>query len=133
MRRPESGGAVPPRVRRWGVASSEETAMLSRTLSLTVAAALVLLVGAAITTAKAAKPDDNIHAGTFVSFKDGKLVMTDKDGKEKTHALTKDVKVTIDSKDAKMDDLATLAKGAPVTVTTDKDNIAVTRVDAKSK
>jgi len=107
--------------------------MLSRTLSLTVAAALVLLVGAAVSTAKAAKPDDNIHAGTFVSFKDGKLVMADKDGKEKTHALTKEVKVTIDGKEAKMDDLATLAKGAPLTVTNDKDNIAVISVAAKTK
>jgi hypothetical protein len=109
----------------------EENAMLNRMLSLAAVAALVLFVGAAYAADKDAKPDDNTHTGTFVSFSDGKLVMTDKDGKEHSHTLTKDVKVIIDSKDAKMDDLKTVTKGATLTVTTDKD--AVVKVEAKSK
>jgi hypothetical protein len=105
---------------------------MNRVLSLAAAAALILFVGAAFAADKDKDAkDDNTHAGTFVSYSDGKLVMTDKDGKEHSHTLGKDVKVTIDGKDAKMDDLKTLTKGAPLSVTTDKD--AVVKVDAKTK
>jgi hypothetical protein len=109
--------------------------MLNRVLSLTVAAALVLFVGAAFAADKDkdAKPADDTHAGTFISFADGKLVMNDDKGKEMTHTLAKDAKVTIDGKEAKPDDLKLLTKGAPLTVTVDKDKAVALKVDAKSK
>ena len=92
--------------------------MVNRVLPL--AAALALLVGASVASARYYKADES-HTGTFVSFADGKLVMTDDKGKEMTHTLAKDAQVTIDGKAAKADDLKTLAKGAPLTVTVDKD------------
>jgi hypothetical protein len=104
--------------------------MLNRVLPL--AAAVVLLVGASVASARDNK-DDNTHNGTFISFADGKLVMTDDKGKEMTHTLAKDAQVTIDGKAAKADDLKLLAKGAPVTVTVDKDKAVASKVDAKSK
>ena len=100
---------------------------MNRVLPLAAAAALALFVGAAYAKDK----DDNTHTGAFVSYSDGKLVMTDKDGKEHSHNLTKDVKVVIDNKDMTMDDLKTLAKGAALTVTTDKDTVV--KVEAKTK
>ncbi len=73
------------------------------------------------------------HDGKVVSITagangaDGKLVMTDKDGKqEHTHAISKTVKITLDKKDVVLTELKT---GDAVKVTTD-DNGIVTAVAA---
>jgi len=74
------------------------------------------------------------HDGKVVSVTegkdkaDGKLVMTDKDGKnEHTHAIASTVKITLNGKAAK---LAELKKGDAITVTQDDDK-KVTAVAAK--
>jgi hypothetical protein len=57
--------------------------------------------------------------------------MTGKDGKdEQTHAIGRDVKISCDGKECKLDDLM---KGYTVRVTTEKkgDEIVVTRIEAK--
>ena len=48
---------------------------------------------------------DNIHHGHVVKVADGKLTMAGADKKEVTHPVAKDAKVTIDKKEAKLDDL----------------------------
>jgi hypothetical protein len=82
---------------------------------LAVVAIGLLFVGSA--SAKARKVDPTSHTGTFVSATNGKLVMTGRNGKEHTHAMAKDAKVTIDGKAGA---LAGLKKGTHVSVTTDK-------------
>jgi hypothetical protein len=73
--------------------------------------------------AKLANAADKTHTGKVVSVTegkdgaDGKLVMTDNDGKnEHTHMISSSVKITLDKKSAK---LGELKKGDSVTVTTD--------------
>jgi hypothetical protein len=104
--------------------------MLQRVLPLGIA--LTLFVGVAVAVAADKdKPAADTHTGKFVSFADGKLTMVGDDGKEHSHTLNKDVKVTIDGKDAKMDDLKTVAKDTALAVTLDKDT--VTRIDVNPK
>lgn len=90
----------------------------------TIAAALLFGMYAA----RFANAADKTHDGKIVSVTeakngaDGKLVMTDKDGKnEHTHMIGSSVKITLDKKAAKLGDLK---KGDLVTVTTDdKDKV----------
>jgi hypothetical protein len=59
--------------------------------------------------------DDKTHDGLVVSAAEGKLVMSDKEGKnEHTHTIGADAKVTLDGKAAK---IADLKKGDKVKVT----------------
>jgi hypothetical protein len=61
---------------------------------------------------------DKIHDGTVVSVAEGKLVMSDKEGKnEHTHAIGLTTKITLNGKEAK---LADLKKGDAVKVTADE-------------
>lgn len=76
---------------------------------------------------------DKSHDGKVVSVTagsnnaDGKLVMTDKDGKkEHSHAISSKVKITLDKKEAVLTDLK---KGDIIKVTTNSDG-KVTAVDA---
>jgi hypothetical protein len=94
--------------------------------------ALVLTLMAA----RVAVAADAVHEGKVVSVTegkggaDGKLVMTDKDGKnEHSHAIASTVKITLDGKDAKLTDLK---KGDVIKVTTGASK-AVTKVDATRK
>jgi hypothetical protein len=76
--------------------------------------------------------DDNTHSGKVVAAGDGKLVMTDKDGKvEMTHTVAPDAKITCDGKECK---LADLKKGTFVKVTTKKgdDKVAIA-IDGSTK
>ena len=57
---------------------------------------------------------EDTHEGTVVKAGDGKLTMTGKDGKEHSHDIGKDVKITLDEKPAKLSDLKA---GFHVTVT----------------
>jgi hypothetical protein len=100
--------------------------MMHRVLSLTAAVALVLFVGLAVAADKSDKPDDNTHSGLVASVADGKLTMTDKDGKnEHTHVVAKDAKITCNGKECKLEDLK---KGAVIVVTTGKQGDATVAV-----
>ncbi len=71
------------------------------------------------------------HEGKIVSAGSGKLVMTDKDGKnEHTHQVPIEATITFDGKDCKLDDLM---KDSWVKVTTEKrgDATVVTKIEAK--
>ncbi len=90
--------------------------MTNRILALGAALAVAAFVGTAVAADKPA--DSNTHTGVVVSVADGKLTMTDKDGKnEHSHTVAKDAKITCDGKDCKLDDLK---KGQTVTVTVEK-------------
>jgi hypothetical protein len=105
----------------------KEVVMLYRVLSLCVlglalAVALPALASQKDKDAIKDKPAANTHEGTFVSARDNKFTMLDKDGKtEHTHTLAADAKVTCDGKDCKITDFK---KGLKIKVTTkegDKD------------
>jgi hypothetical protein len=72
------------------------------------------------------------HEGMVVKAGDGKLTMTNKDGKdERTHAVGPDARISCDGKECKLDELK---KGYTVTVTTEKkadDSVVVTSIEAK--
>lgn len=90
---------------------------------------LVLFLGAPALAANDA--DDATHVGKVVSITQDKLVMTDKDGKEHSHALTNAVKLTCDGKVCTYEDLKI---GMRIRVTTKKDdNKTVTRIEALNK
>lgn len=70
----------------------------------------------------------NTHEGKFVSATSTTLVMTGDDGKEHSHTITGDTKVTCDKKDCKATDLKA---GTKIRVTTKKsDKKSVTCVEA---
>jgi len=101
--------------------------MMTRVLPLFVAVLAVALF--LVTPALAA----DTHDGMVVKAGDGKLTMTDKDGKnEHTHDIAKEAKITCDGKECKLEDLK---KGVTVTVTTEKkgDKVQATKIEAKTK
>src|SRR5262245_44848792 len=93
--------------------------------SLQVLGVAAVLVAILANTASAAA-EAGTNEGTVVKAGDGKLVMTDKDGKEHSHLVAATTKVTLGGKEAK---LADLKKGDKVKVTTD-DAGKVSKVDA---
>jgi len=89
----------------------------------TIGLGVVLVVALAALVGGAAFAADKTHEGTVVSAVEGKLVMTDKEGKnEHTHMVGTTTKVTLDGKDAK---LIELKKGDAVKVTTDPEGTVV--------
>jgi hypothetical protein len=102
--------------------------MIMRKYALT-AIASVLAMGTPGLTAKDA--DECTHRGKVVSFNDGKLVMTDKDGKEHEHTLARDAEVCLDGKVIKAEDLKA---GSKIRVTTREDakDVAI-RIEALDK
>jgi hypothetical protein len=56
-------------------------------------------------TATPAVAQEKSHEGTFVSAAAGKLTMKDKDGKEHSHTIAPDAKITCDGKECKVEDL----------------------------
>jgi len=101
---------------------------MPRVITALLALAVLVFVG----TLPALAVQDQTHDGVVVSATEGKLVMSDKDGKnEHTHMVGPDAKVTIDAKQAK---LADLKKGQRVKVTTKKegDKTVVTAVAGTS-
>ncbi len=79
---------------------------------------------------RAALAEDKTHEGTIVSVEAHKFTMTGKtDEKKHSHDVGKDVKITLDGKTAKLDELKA---GHHVKVTTDAKGV-VTKVDATSK
>jgi hypothetical protein len=84
------------------------------------------------TSAQAAQDADvKTHDGKVVSVTADKLVMTDKDGKEHSHTLALDAKVSCDGNMCKLEDLK---PGMKIRVTTKKDEgQAATRIEALDK
>ena len=73
----------------------------------------------------------NRHDGKLVSIFGNKLVMTNKNGKEHSHTLTADVKLTLDGKACQAADLK---PGTKIRVTTENDQPhAATRIEAIDK
>jgi hypothetical protein len=85
------------------------------------------LVAMATVAIAAEEKKGGTHEGTVVKTEEGKLVMNDKAGKEHSHMIGKDAKVTLDGESSKLTDLK---KGDKVTVTTD-DSGKVTKIEAK--
>jgi hypothetical protein len=114
-------------------------------MSRVVASTLIAAVVAMFTVAGVARAAEKIHNGKLISvmeakdvkvgktiMKEGKLVMTDIDGKkEHTHAILAKTKITLNKNGAKLSDLK---KGDLISVTTDSAGkvmaVAATR-DAK--
>jgi hypothetical protein len=102
--------------------------MLHRVLPLLAILALVCFVGA-----PALAADEDTHEGLVVKVIDGKLTMSDNDGKkEHTHAVAKDARISCDGKECKLEDLK---KGAKVKVTTEGkgEKAMATKIEAASK
>jgi hypothetical protein len=97
----------------------------------------ILLVGLAVFALAAwaagpvaAEEKAGTHEGMVVKAGDGKLTMTNKDGKdEHTHAVGPDAKISFDGKECKLDELK---KGYRVTVKTEKkgEETVVTSIEA---
>src|SRR5262245_61805135 len=90
---------------------------------------LMVVVGlcAAVITATAVAADPATHEGMVVSVSAGRLTMKDKAGKEHSHAVGPDAKVTIHGKPARLEDLKA---GMPIRVTTEGDKVlAVATID----
>src|SRR5262249_48947869 len=94
--------------------------------SLLACVALVVFVGQAGSAA-----EDKAHEGKVVKAGDGKLTMSEKADptKKHTHDIGKDVKITLDDKPAKLEDLK---EGNPVKVWMNDKQI-VTKLEAHSK
>jgi flagellar hook-associated protein FlgK len=78
---------------------------------------------------KVGGPSEKAHDGTVVAVGADKLTMTDKDGKEHSHKLAANVKVTCDGKDSTA---ANLKAGMKIRVTTDSAD-AATKIEAIDK
>ena len=100
--------------------------MLFRVPSLVaVAMALVVLAGPSLRAA-----DDMVHEATVVKAGDGKITLTFKgDEKKHSHDVAKDAKITLDGKDAKLEELK---EGFPVKATMDA-KFVITKIEAKTK
>jgi hypothetical protein len=94
------------------------------------ALALALFVSAPILVGRAADKTDT-HDGKVVSVADSKLVMTGKDGKEHSHSVAADAKVTCDGTACKLLDLKAGLRIRVTTKTGDRD--MVTRIEALNK
>lgn len=99
--------------------------MAVRYLSILAAALAILLFAG-----QAALAADKTHEGKVVKAAEGKLTMTDKEGKEHTHPVAADAKITCDGKDCKLEDLKA---GYRVKVTTKDDSNTAIRIEAQSK
>ena len=77
------------------------------------------------------EPSSNTHDGKVVSVMGDKLVMSSKDGKEHSHKLAQDAKLTCDGKVCQAEDLKA---GRTIRVTTKEDDRYVaTRVESLDK
>ena len=109
--------------------------MLNRALPLTL---MVLAVAMFAMLPTLALADDNAkgdtHEGKIVRVSDKELIMTDKDGKEHTHTLNRDVKLRLDNKDINFTDVSELKPNMKIRVTTKKgDPKSVVKIEALSK
>ena len=90
-----------------------------------VAVALVALAGLPLLAA-----EDKVHEAAVVKAGEGKITLTFKgDDSKHTHDVAKDAKITLDDKEAKLEELK---EGFSVKATMD-DKFVITKIDAKSK
>jgi hypothetical protein len=95
-----------------------------------VLAIVVVTLAALVGTQQMRAADDQVHEATVVKAGDGKITLTFKgDEKKHTHDVAKDAKITLDGKDAKLEDLK---EGATVKATMD-DKFVVHKIEGKSK
>lgn len=74
--------------------------------------------------------DEKVHEATVVKAGDGKITLSFKgDDSKHTHDVAKDAKITLDGKEAKLEDLK---EGFPIKATMD-DKFVITKIEAKSK
>lgn len=105
--------------------------MLNHTFSLAILALAMIAAGPALAAKEAKESDEVTHDGKVVSVTGDKLVMSNKDGKEHSHTLSKDAKVTCDAKACKLGDLKA---GFKIRVTTKSDDQKIaTQVEAIDK
>ncbi len=110
--------------------------MMYRTLAIAAGALGVAMFAAAVVPAGEQFTKNDRHDGTVVSVSATKLVMRDKardgqEGKEYTHTLAENAKVTCDGKACRLEDLKA---GQRVRVTSKGgERTVVTRVEALSK
>jgi hypothetical protein len=111
---------------------SKERIMKNRLVTVCLALALALLVGARAVADDKNKDNKNQMEGKIVRIEGNKVVMTDKDGKaEHTHTLALDARITLDGKEAKLTDLK---KDQMIRVTTKEgDPTQAVRIDALDK
>jgi hypothetical protein len=95
-----------------------------------LAAGLILLGWGAA--ARAQEKKDHVHEGHVVKVEGGKLTMATGDKKEHTHAVPKEAKVTIDGKDAKLEDLKPHT-AVKVTMKEEGGKHVITKVEATTK
>lgn len=91
---------------------------------------LMFCLASAVSMKAAAAVNVNSHDGTVVSTSAGKLTMKDESGKEHSHVVGPGVKITVNGKPGKLEDLTT---GMRIRVTTDdSDNVvAITTIDTE--
>ena len=86
--------------------------------------ALLTFGVATATTPQAVVADEgHSHDGTVVSTAPGKLTMKDEGGKEHSHDIGAAVKITVNGRPGKLDDLKS---GMKIRVTTDKEGMVLT-------
>ena len=102
--------------------------MVNRILFVLSLSLTLTLVAGWASTLKLMAADPNLHEGTVVSASAGKLVMADSEGKQHSHSMDKDVKITVHGKPGKLEDLQPSMK---IRVMTDKDGkaLSVSTVD----
>lgn len=105
--------------------------MLYRMCPLATLALAMFVVGPVLAATETEKSQDVTHDGKVVSVTGDQLVMSNKDGKEHSHTLSKDAKVTCDAKLCKPKDLKA---GMKIRVTTSgNDKHIATHVEAIDK
>jgi len=105
--------------------------MMNRILPFATVALAMFAAGPALAANAPADSDESTHDGKVVSVTNDRLVMSTKDGKEHTHTLAKEAKLTCDGKSCKMADLKS---GHKIRVTTRGDDHKVaTHVEAIDK
>jgi hypothetical protein len=105
--------------------------MIYRMFAASLFAAALVVLGQG-TPAVADDKKDAVHEGHVVKVADGKLTMVGADKKEATHAVAKDAKITLDGKEAKLDDLKehTVVK---VTMKVEGEKHTITKIEAETK
>lgn len=105
--------------------------MLLRMLPIALLSLGLFSAGPALAAKDAPEADAVTHDGKVVSVTNDKLTMTNRDGKEHSHTMSKDAKVTCDTKACKLGDLRA---GMKIRVTTNGDDKKIaTHVEAIDK
>ena len=94
-------------------------------------AVAVVFLGWGISAQADDKKEEMIHKGHIVKVADDKLTMVGEDKKEVTHPVPKDATVTLDGKEAKLEDLKAHTQ-VKVTMKVVESKHVVTKVEAET-